>query len=190
MSTSTSVPPSSPPLQPPSKVSSLPPPLLLLNVDPPLKQYILHLHALATHPPPKSSKQWTSFVEVRRALLSDYLSHNPEVWKRLDVDLCTQYASTNQGYDAVISGSYMPNLLTETVFDFVVDEVTMSDEHVGVEPGVEESLRAMIKEWGESNVWNKEEEEEIKLQKEGKKRGRKPGRKKKDVWDSDAESDY
>lgn len=43
----------------------------------------------------------------------------------------------------------MPNLLTETVFDFVVDEVTMSDEHVGVEPGVEESLRAMIKEWGE-----------------------------------------
>jgi len=94
------------------------------------------------------------------------------------------------GYDAVLAGSYVPPLLNPNIFDFIVDLVPSSDSHLGVLPGVEDGISTMVKEWGEENVWNRDEEEEKEREKQGK--GRKRGRKKKkreDVWDSDTDSD-
>ena len=85
------------PSAPHTKSSNLPPPLLLLTIDPPLKQYIIHLHTLSITPPLKSSKQWDLHVSIRRTLLLSYLAKTEEVWRNLDRDLCTQYASLNQG---------------------------------------------------------------------------------------------
>mmetsp|Transcript_21527 Transcript_21527/g.44890 ORF Transcript_21527/g.44890 Transcript_21527/m.44890 type:complete len:182 (+) Transcript_21527:283-828(+) len=173
---------SNPTSPPPKKTSNLPPPIYLLTVDPPLKQYILHLHTLTQTPPAKSSHQWTTYCSIRKRLLLSYLSHNGEVWKKLELDLCTQFTSTASGYDAIVSGSYHPPFLTPQVFDFVVDKVECDDCYIGVLPGVEGAIGEMVKEWGEENVWVKEDDKVLEVKK-GKKRGRK--KKVRDDWDSD-----
>ena len=160
---------------------NLPPPFLLLTVDPPLKQYIIHLHTLIREKkaPSSKSKSYALWRKTRQTILREWLRANGDTWKELDEVLRDEYGHVAKGYDAIIDDPDPDNHpeCLPNVFDFVIHTVESSDYHIGVIPGIAGGLHQIIKDWSDENVWNKDDEEDAKeaKTKTGKKRGRKKG---------------
>mmetsp|Transcript_19315 Transcript_19315/g.39947 ORF Transcript_19315/g.39947 Transcript_19315/m.39947 type:complete len:195 (-) Transcript_19315:65-649(-) len=156
-----------------------------LTLDPPLKQYILHLHKLITSPLPSTpallrTKLSPKWHDSRSALLRSYLSSEPERWKRCDEVFRTRYKQVSAGYDDLVTGALdcldvkdEEGGVLQDVFDFVVDGVQDSEEGVVVTLQSLQGVVEVVAAFNEENVWTKVGEEKVEVKEKVKRGGRK-----------------
>ena len=145
----------------------------LLTLDPACKQYIVHVHSLTSHPPPKLAKSLKLYRSARMHLFVEHVQTDDNAMARLQKKM----EKVPDYIDRHVNGSLSNEdpataLLPLSLYSYILDPLPTSNTLLLVAHEAVPGLVKVVEEWVEQSVWSRRGAEEEEEKKEGQKKRR------------------